>query len=445
MEVTFVGWAVGLVGFYLTIVSPRRLSLLVVFFAPFSATAVVNVPALTLGLQPFHFLGLLLFLRTGFDVVARRTPQPPATRASTSRRLAAFVLFTGASLLVPAFAEEATWFHFSQFLYVLSGAVIAIAVARAIRSPKDLRDAYITLALSGVFVASWSAIQYFAYRLDYQYPAWVFNNSASSYSQGYLQAFSEFGVTRLSSVAVEPSVLSRFALVVFVISAGMYLAPRSVVRDSWRVIFVVSAVACATVMVASTSTTGIVMLVLAVAALAIRYRSRSPLLFVYLLPALVLPLTHNRGLLEAILLNTLDKMSTSSFSDRLQGFEGAIENFLRSPLWGAGWGGSQSFDLVSHLLGSLGVIGVLLFIWLLASLRKPETDSYFGASYPDKVAVQHLVNLGGLALAMALAADAIVGFSYVFGPLWILLACQMTELRSSERMPPHGANVHAAT
>lgn len=378
--------------------SSRILLYLLIFFAPFTATAVVNVQSPSFGLQPAYFFGLLFVGRFGAETLLRGGR---VTLGRTERRalliLWLFLLAVVVSILAipvydhvmvvrPSGQLEALRFtseNVSQLLYVAVAVALVTAIAFSRPRPVDVRRGLLVLLAGGVFVSLWGWLQIYLYRLGLPYPDFLFNNSLS-YSQRYEQVLGVLGLKRMNSVAAEPSMLARFLLIPTFISyycvvhRGFLLSQRMAVA---------LAILFSLTLLATTSTTAFLGLLAGFGVfylIALRSNRKSPIgisrrrrrrtilllavvtaslpVLAYAAARIYLGLSAGEvaDLLNVVLLQKLESQSGQS---RWVGALNGLSLFASHPILGVGWGSNRTFDLTTNLLSTTGLVGTLLFVW----------------------------------------------------------------------------------
>lgn len=398
--------SVGLVGFVLIPLglvaavarSSRPLLYLTIFFAPFTATAIVNFS--TFGIQPAYYLGLLLILRQVW--AASRSGGWTMLRSQVAC-IAPFGLFLVAALasiaLIPFYGRgimvwrpsglmaELTLSgeNFTQFMYLVFVVTLMAAVASMRLTPDEIRRAVLVLLGSALFVAGWGWIQVGFHQVGIEYPDELFNNSLS-FAQLYGQQIAVAGIKRMSSVAPEPSMLARFLLI------PTFISYYAVFEGTGQIVNRAAALGLAAfftlTLVATTSSTAFVGLAIGVVlfgvVVLVRMRrlaregagghpiGRLILLGVtvgIVVPVLLLLIAQWRlglGLAEldeVLSILVVGKLETTSGQNRLSGAAAGLRLFLTHPVLGVGWGSNRTFDVTTNVLAATGLVGALSLAW----------------------------------------------------------------------------------
>lgn len=398
--------SVGLVGLALIPVglaaafarSARPLLYLTIFFAPFTATAVVNFSSF--GIQPAYYLGMLLVARRIWDT--SRAGGVTLHRSQVAS-LAPFALFLAAALvsiaLIPfygrgimvwrpsgAMAElSLSGENVTQLMYLVFAVFFLAAVASLRLTPAEIKRALLVLIASALFVSGWGWVQVGMHQAGIQYPDSLFNNSAS-FAQLYGQQIAVAGIKRMSSVAPEPSMLARFLLI------PTFISYYAVVEGTGQVVPRASALALAVfftlTLIATTSSTAFIGLAVGVilfgmVALArLRRLSREGsgghpagrlvllgIVIAVVVPGLLLLIAHWRlgiGLAEVdqvLSILVVGKLETTSGQNRISGAVAGLQLFLTHPVLGVGWGSNRTFDITTNVLAATGLIGAAALAW----------------------------------------------------------------------------------
>lgn len=383
---------IGLATFWF--VEKEKLLYALVFFAPFSAAAVVNIPAISSGVQPGYFIGLLLIARSLLEYIVRGRwtmprPQLKGVLPFWLFGLVAFLsviavpLYGSVPVSRPSGEVELLRFsrqHISQLMYVAYVIVLLTTIGFMNLTREQVRRVLYVILLSGLFVAAWGWFQVVSKLVGMPYPAFLFNNSLS-FSQAYKVTF--LGLQRVSSVTPEPSMFARFMLIPTFISyycvhrAG-YLMPR---RRAVMLAFFFSIS-----LLASTSTTAYAGLLIGLVPflyIVLRENERSLLSPWGMAQGLKIA-GAVVGLLAVVLVGAFaatkwlfgldpeatatfisvmitDKLETTSGQVRTEGALNGLKLFASHPLLGVGWGSNRTFDLFTHVLANTGLAGALLF------------------------------------------------------------------------------------
>jgi hypothetical protein len=286
------------------------------------------------------------------------------------------------------------------------------------------------LFVSGVFVAAWGFFQLACGFVNVTYPAALFNNSASPGAGGFATALPDIAFKRMSSVALEPSILSQVLLTVIpltipaVLGCG-YLVSRRFDRGCFLLL---TAALIATT--SSSAYAGALVLIVATAGLSVRMKIKGRRAMLKMtawvglgIPACFVLLYSVVPIFRTIMDFALFSKSTSySALERLKTIQDAWGYFLQYPLLGVGWGSVTSHDLVFKLLANIGLLGLLSFTALVVSISSELFRKV--RARRDEVALTQMVWL--LSFIMLLFMNAISEFSFVLGHMWLILGIAMS-------------------
>lgn len=455
MEITPIGYVLLPIGLLLLLFRPRMLFHAVIFFSPFAATALINLPSVPFGFQPYHYFGVLLVVHVALGAITTGRMRIARSHLIVVLPLVLFWLAAAASLfnarLLPD--GEITGSMAAQLAHLGLGISVALALAMSVNQRETVRSGITTLIVSAIVVSLWGFVQLACQLLGIEYPWQIFNNSVGASADGYRAVLVETGLQRVSSVSTEPSFLSRFLLAVAIIILALILEGRPI--GSRRAAYAQLGI-IATCLILTTSTTAIIGLLAMVVLLQVRYIKRLPRLWIILLVAalaLVAALVAFPTLPSVIFEVTVQKVDTFSFTDRTGSIGAALDAFARSPLLGFGLGSITSHDLVGKILSNLGMIGLLLFTASAALIlivpgrgaartlaSNPTLSSAEREALKISLADVHALKL---ALFLMLITDLVAGFSYTYGQLWVvvglLLASAGESLRIARAVAPRPA------
>jgi hypothetical protein len=446
---TYMGYFAALLGVVLFFWSRTALYCAFVFSLPFSATAVMNIGAgdAASGVQVWMFFGLLWLCRelmpqaTALKIILRRPLYSPAAC------LAAFVLVAVLSTLMPLWINGSLHIigeklldnstspllfsrkNITGLLYLLFGVLIALGTAQMNSSLEDVRRSLRALVISGVFISFWGLLQMTCYIIHVPYPSAIFNNSETPSALGYLTEFGDLNVKRISSVAVEPSMLAEVLLAILPVILLALLFGRPIF--SKRMDFFCGALMMLVLLLTTSSTAYVglaAMMVLVPASLAtmrvFTWGSAIRRVFVWIFAASAAAIAAwaMSSAVRGVVANTLlNKTSSFSAAERVKSIYYAAQYFQQYPLLGIGWGSVGSHDLVMKLLSNTGVIGLLAFagfvVTILLGLRR------VGRTNGDPLSDYAVVSF--ISILILVFMNTLIGFAYVFGHFWFVLGLGM--------------------
>ena len=367
MSFTSSGVAILVIALYVFLRRPQRLMYYLIFFAPFSATAIVNLTALGykaggVGVTPAIVLSMLMCLAQLVYGGARSTLKVSTGHVVILAGILMFTIEMLGSLLFNTATVGVTSFQLTQTAYLMIGIVTTIVLSLKLARDENLEIAINVAKASAVFVSLWGMLQCACFFIGVEYPSILFNNSMSDSADMFDQRDS--GFMRIASVEVEPSFFAASMLHFGVFGATLImLEPRFRTRG-W--IFSVGLTLIA--LVISTSTTAYI----GIAVFGLLMLLRKPLMtLVYGIPA-VLVAAIGIGSVpkfrDTFLLMTIDKGSTSSYVDRVERMRESMEQFYNAPIIGQGWSKALNFNALATLLANTGLLGTVIAVVVGAAL-----------------------------------------------------------------------------
>jgi hypothetical protein len=315
--------------------------------------------------------------------------------------------------------------HITQTIYLAYGVIITICVAIRNSDLGQFRKSIRVFLGSAIFVSFWGFFQWYCYRAGMSYPAFVFNTSATESARGYTQEINDLGLTRISSVATEPSMLAQFTLIALVFAIFAVLGRRVVISKFWDRIAVVAIVLVLLLSTSSTAYVGLAILI-PVSVVGLWYLGRlglGPLAALGLtLIGLYVVYAHSQWSQDILDTMIFSKGESYSGFGRLNSILVAFTYFRKYPLLGIGWGSATCFDLIVKLLSNTGILGLLAFALFLKNVfsrllgsispRAPQN----GISERTYWACCLLV-----ATFILIITNELTGFAFTYGHLWFVL------------------------
>lgn len=443
MTITVLGWIILPLSAVMIVLKPEWVYAMAIFFLPFSASSVVNVGSgdSGSGVQVWLYLAMLLLLRwmmTGlfrFEIRIKRDLRRPILY------LFSFVAACALSLLMPLWIDgrlqimsplltdfSTTPLVFSSknvtgLLYILIGFAFTVFIANKNTRPEEFRRSASIYLASCTFVAAWGLLQFVLNILDLPYPAMIFNNSITPSAAGYKETMGALEFSRVSSVAVEPSLLVQTLLIGLVFTLPAILGTGYVFgRYKDRAIAFLLVVIC----LASTSSTGYVglALLLGIACWAL-YRSGRLRAGLFVLAgcgglALVGAYFAFSIVREVVGSALLNKSGSYSALERAKTIYYALQYFLDYPILGVGWASVTSHDVVALILSNTGIVGFTAFCAFLGVMFSglfQKSRTILNKCYFDQAPL-----ILSIACAEMLILATITGFPGVFGHFWFILA-----------------------
>jgi hypothetical protein len=436
MELTYTGVALlALFAFVMLRVRNGTLYLLA-FFVAFASTAIINLPASTFSVTPYHILGGILI---GFAIL-RWTSTPlngeQLDVGSPFFWMMAFVAMLLGSMFDLALTRGIGLGIFLQSAILLLGLLVSWAVAEGISSAEVARRVVVIYLWGGMFAALWGVYQWLCLNLGLTYPSEIFNNSISESAALFDQALKEttFVVYRISSVATEPSSIARFLISVLVIAIVLIGEGVGRVPFGRWYIYIISGV-----IALSTSTTGVLGLIIVFGLTLLLYGRRflRDIAVIAVFGIVILLLSPEVAAIASKV--TLEKSQSGSFDVRMTSMLNGLRAFTDAPLFGHGWGwfksGTETVlinDLIFKFLSSVGLFGFSLFVLYVgvgvlgawkAVGRIGMRLSAPGSSDADRATGQFMRAATFalmLSLLVCLFLDALASFYYYTGVFWFL-------------------------
>lgn len=447
MSVPLLGLLLLPLGGLVLLGAPQRLAQLVVFFVPFSATAVLVYH----GRESPHWLPVvnwfgILWIVSALPRLLRdgRISLPPY-RGRTVVLLAVFVAVAMASLAMPVIIDDRTsiqsarlvdaglafplHFRLNHVLVLwdlVFGTALAVMIARWTAEPEGLERALRAVVWSGLFVGAWGLLEYVSYYLGFAFPYALFSNNPTenpTLTGRVLRGAIE--VKRITSVAVEPSVLAQVSLVAMPILLFAMWSDRPLLSRRLDRSAVVLLLATLILSTSVSAYLGLAFLAITIPAglfLLRRIGVRPAITFLALVGAVAVLYWQSAGVRDFVTTYVLAKPTSQSALERLVTTLNAWGYFLQYPLLGLGWGSVPSTDLVVYLLANTGIAGLVAFLALvtvvvrrlIAAVRGSRADT-------ESQWMTYRVTGVGLALVTILFVSAAARFTYEYAHFWLAL------------------------
>jgi O-antigen ligase len=414
-----------------------------IFFLPFSATAVMNVGSAggSSGVQASIFFGALWMVRE-LPKFRRSAGSPFRENLRTpTYQLKLFGLVVLISLIMPLWINGGVYIedpefanpnsgplqftsrHITQTLYLFYGLLLSILIAFRNSEVREFMRSMRIFVISAIFVSAWGFFQWFCYLLGLAYPAYIFNTSTTESAFGYLQELEDIGMKRISSVATEPSIFASCLLLALVFALFALTRKQALISKMWDRFAV-----------------GIILGALLISTSTIAYMGLAAVFVLYLLGLLQLKVLRGTyvvaffsslalpGLVYAFsssaqdVVNSMIVGKNESYSgiSRLYSVVLAAEYFFQYPILGLGWGSVTSHDLVFKLLSNTGILGFLTFsLFLLSLLRRLWRTTRTHESYNPERTWRAVCLL--TAFLILIFTNITTDFVFVYGHLWFVL------------------------
>lgn len=448
MRITPLGYILLPVGLAGLLTSERWLYRLFVFWTLFSATSVLNVGSGENGsaLQVWMFFGGLWVLRLALERASLLSFSIDNRLKRMSYWMMAFLGVATVSLVMPVIINGSlqiaspvlgentetplvlSGHNVTQLLYLIFGALIAVCVAHVNLRDEDREATERIILYSGVFIACWGVFQFVCNVTGFPYPGFLLNNSGSASGKGFMQTL-ETGINRVSSAAVEPSVLAQGLLALLPLTLPAWRKKGFVFsRRRDRLISVLFVI----VLVLSTSSTayiGLAILGLTYVLYSVRTGSisKTKAFFVFgvmgILVAAVVAVAFVSIPFVSELLNTVlfSKASSGSGLERAMTIALAYGYFQQYPILGIGWGSATSHDLIVKLLSNVGIVGLVAFCAAMFSIVRSNWKKISSRNSPLDLSREVWLT----SLITFVLTSIVIGFPMVFGNFWLVVGMAM--------------------
>jgi hypothetical protein len=388
--------------FLILTLRPKWLILWVIFLAPFQAASVLNVMVgnYPIGIQPGYFAALifisyeiftsLLFLRVYLSRLLIRIHFPLFLFAiyGVMITITAQIIWGGTLLVLPPRVglniERITplvWSgtNFSQALYVVF--LVIFCFFAALRILKDgtngLMPVLRIFMITGIVVILIGIYQVIAWHTGLPFPVDTIFSNPSYQNTGAIQTIA--GIKRLSAPFSEPSMAAYYLSAFYAFTLESYLINRRRFSSFFTVVLSIIA------LLLTTSTTAYLMLgIISGVAFFRHFLSRKKinkfivLAGLFLAGLLIFQFFMNIDLERLVESTLLRKTYTTSFSERSSTDIHALKVLFQTYGLGSGLGSNRSSSLITSLLSTVGIWGVLLlasFLYKMIQLAKTATRS----------------------------------------------------------------------
>jgi hypothetical protein len=446
---TLFGYIAIPIGAIVFFTSEKWLLRILVVSTLFSGTAIVNVDTggEVTGIQPWILFGILWLLRQFVGMMASGEVPLNGKLARPTLYLVAFVSVAFFSLVMPLYIAgsleivspiltdfSTTPLVFSMknvtaMAYLIFGSLVSISLANTVLR-RGSTDEFERIYLgAGAFIAGWGILQFLCGVIDLPFPTALFNSNLSHGVTGPNSTLEAIDLGRVTSVAVEPSILAQCLLSIAPLSFPAILGIGTVFscrRDRQIAVLIIAALILT---FSSLAYIGILMLVVFVAILGsyfgvmrgIRlfgYASVCVLALVTLIVGVYLTSDSAKSVLDIVLFS---KASGYSGLERLKTMSLAASYFSEYPWLGVGWGSVTSHDLLFKLLANVGLVGTLCFVCLVTSVVRQGLRS--GRCPSPEGALSSLVWMSSFVILVI--SCSLSESSYVFGHFWFVLGIAM--------------------
>jgi O-Antigen ligase len=430
MELTVTG-ALFLPLVFIAIMSEAKVIASVAFFVGFSAFAVVNIPAATFGVQPYHILGGIAICLALKRLILSTYPRPRIGFAQPFLWAYLFVAAVILSTLLLGFEKRIQGSILVQSVLLIFGVCVAASIFVLVRDKQSLDVAIKWYIRGGLFVVLWGLLQWACAILGVEYPSWAFNNSMSSAADLFDQVAIP-GLPRVNSVAIEPSYLGRY---LGTMAAVMLVLDQERQTETLPLAWMKLG-AIGLVLTLSTSTTAyfcVGLVAIYVALTDVRQFMRYTAIGVFAVCALLFA---HPEFIDVFAKMTFDKTQSGSFDLRANSMLYGYKAFADSPFFGNGWGWFSDsegvHDTIFKISSSLGIVGFYLFMlffcttvfssWLAEwTISESPLRSQALGGPGDAREIPAILRALRVGLVVAMIADFVSGFSWTAANIWFML------------------------
>lgn len=445
MEITLIGAII--IPLSILLLFTRSLYYMLIFFLPFSATAVINIYRDAFsgsGVQVSFWLGSLFVLREIGRFLMRKLPLPRFTGYSFSflflfafivlLSLAMPVLISGKllvhspdwSILYPVMIPlNFSLRHITLYIYLLHGVFLTVFFAVFNSVEGILKKSIVIYVSSGIFIGLWGLMQWLLYLFNLPYPEFIFNNSIHPAAAGYMEeAYSQADLKRITSVCLEASYFSKVMLSIAPFLLFSLVSQKHIFSaklDFVCFLFIISIIILGA---STTSFIGLFLLIIfSLSALFLLKVIKLRILLIIFVPILFLLVSfiYFPFFFEYFVKNVIQKQETYSGIERMTSIVDSFHYFLQYPILGIGWGSSISHDLIVKLLAHTGILGFgafFLFVFYLSwrflriiKILPPHTLQ------KDKIFFSGFF----VSFLMVLSLEILTGFIFVLNHLWFVI------------------------
>lgn len=424
MQITLTGLVLLLFGGYTFLLNKRTLYQLTIFFIPFSATAIFNfgAPGSGSSIQPYMFFSVIWIVRMQIDML--QIKQKPRVDKNYFIAYSILFIFSSVALIslcmpvvingqefgnVSGKFQEILPIRFSvlnisQLAYLYLGILFTFYISIQNKTEKAFNETVDILKYSLIFICVWGWLEFILASLNISFPYFIFNNSFHPAAQGYQSFLGDF--KRISSVSVEPSVLSQ----VLLLPLPLLIYRMGLQNSKWILALVMMTVIF---LRSSTAYVGVAVLIIFPILLSkLNRKNISRILMLMVLGIIALPFLG--GVLFEIVSS---KLISWSFLERFSSVISAWGNFTNYPILGVGWGSVTSYDLIVKLLSNTGIFGFISFFSLMLYICIKL--------YRKK---SHKSNSILISLIVLLVMNQIGGWNFVFGHFWLYLGLGISSI-----------------
>ncbi|HFE9684205.1 O-antigen ligase family protein [Clostridium perfringens] len=407
MEVTIIGWIVIVLTIYCFFRNEEWLLYLGIFFSTFTATSIFNIQKTITGMPPFYFIIAFWILRVMinyfkagnkidinqvFKVIKKNKLIKALLIFSIILILGElFMLITGNVINIydklnkVSFTLKFSGSNITQPIYILLMIVFSIVLSLKLRSKEKIKKVIIVFIISTLFALVWGIIQFCMFYLNIEYPAYLFNNNIALAQLHYQMVY---GIKRVNSIALEPSTFSLNILALLPLIMTLWLANFKIIENKFKSNSLLLGIILITLVcgILTTSSTAYIGIFLTVLLLTIyisffsikngefrKNKIRLILFYIILLISAFIVMflvikvfdVYWGTLFDMFKDMTINKINLESGHERGNAIKITFQIFKQSPILGIGWGSFRSLDLLTNILSSMGILGLLSYFYII--------------------------------------------------------------------------------
>ena len=333
MSFTATGPVLLLLALYIFAFKPRQLIYFAVFFAPFSATAVINFNSVGYkagGVGITAATTFTLFFFASQFIYGRLTER---TRVSPGHlmQLGLLVLFLTIAYLALIYnAALGTLFNpvTTHTVYITLAIIATILFSLEFTHDGAVEKTIKIMRAAATFVSLWGLMQLICSITGIPYPSAVFNNSNSDAADMFAQSFGDFA--RIASVTVEPSVMAATLLHFCAIGVTLIVRDARFRTRAW----IIPVVIVVGTLLLSTSSTGYIGLCVVALLMLVERPVFTAVAGVPVLTVLFGLLASLPKARQVLFDSTINKSQSFSYSDRTSEIAVDFADFLHHPAAG---------------------------------------------------------------------------------------------------------------
>jgi len=456
MEIPHIGLFLLPLGICLLFTPTRYLLGSAIFFAPFTATSLIN-SASGSALSAFNYLVTLLILRGIVKTLIVGKFKGLKIIRSLTLPFAALVVYVSCTIFIPIFFLETVYatvpdfslnypqhpidFSFSKILRVLPfilGALFTLVIINQSHTSRDLFWS-VRVYLSSLAIASLIAIlQVIMSLYGIDYPYGIFNTMGDELmtAKGTVTSTGNFQLMKIHSVTQEGGHLA----ILLISGLAFLIGARSIQRSIFSMhvdTIIALLLILGTIFTTSTAgLTGLVMLYFySILIFERAFRIKAIIIPILAITVAVLILQQLApGWYSEYTTNVIfEKSASGSVIERVFLLQEAWEIFTLHPIMGVGWGNVTSHDFFVLVLANSGILGLVLFVSVIGlTLRSLFLlQRYHNPALPSD---QRAILTGSaISLLTVLSIEVMSGFKWYLPTFWLVIGISIAAIHVGRR------------